>query len=83
MQLRRQRPIDLSGHRGFVMIAKAIQPARLDELAAMVGLSVKDANKDNVSAMLFSIREGVMTCADALAADYPPALVFDPHWHRT
>jgi hypothetical protein len=57
---------------------KALDPARLDDLAATVGLSVKEANKANVSELLASIREGVMQRADALPMEFPPALAFDP-----
>jgi hypothetical protein len=64
------------------MIGKAIPSDRLDDLAAMVGFSVKAANKVGVSALLFSLRDGVMRCADALPIDYPPALLFDPRWQR-
>jgi hypothetical protein len=47
-------------------------------LAATAGFSVKQADKANVSALLASIREGVMRRADALPIEFPPALVFDP-----
>jgi hypothetical protein len=60
------------------MISKALDPARLDELAATAGFSVKQADKANLSALLASIREGVMRRADALPIEFPPALVFDP-----
>jgi hypothetical protein len=59
------------------MIRKPIEPARLDDLAAAVGLSIKEANKANISALLASIRENVMAKADELPIDYPPALFFD------
>ena len=58
--------------------SKALDPARLDDLAATAGFSVKQANKANVAALLASIREGVMRRADALPIEFPPALVFDP-----
>jgi hypothetical protein len=60
------------------MTSKALDPARLDELAATAGFTVKQANKASVAALLASIREGVMRRADALPIEFPPALVFDP-----
>jgi hypothetical protein len=48
------------------MTNKAIDPTRLDDLAATVGFSVKEANKAKVSALLASIRNGVMRRADVL-----------------
>jgi P-type Cu2+ transporter len=48
------------------MTNKAIDPTRLDDLAATVGFSVKEANKAKVSALLGSIRNGVMRRADVL-----------------
>jgi hypothetical protein len=60
------------------MTSKPIEPAQLDDLAATVGLSIKEANKANVSALLASTRTNVMARADALPIDYPPALFFDP-----
>ena len=60
------------------MTSKAIDPARLDDLAATTGFTVKQANKASVAALLASIREGVMRRADALPIEFPPALVFDP-----
>ena len=57
---------------------KAIDPASLDNLAATVDFSVEEANKAKVSALLASIRHGVMRRADVLPIDSPPALVFDP-----
>jgi hypothetical protein len=60
------------------MTNKARDPARLDDLAATVGFSVKEANRANPSAFLASIREGVMRRADALPIEFPPALVLDP-----
>jgi hypothetical protein len=64
------------------MSERAIPPDHLDELAAMVGFSIKEANKVSISALLLSLRSGVMQCADALPIEYPPALLFDPHWQR-
>ncbi len=64
------------------MIEKAIPPAHLDELAGMVGFSVKEANKAAISALLLSTREAVMRRADTLPIDQPPALLFDPRWRR-
>jgi len=60
------------------MTSKAIEPTRLDDLAATVGFSVKDTNKAAVSILLVSIREGVMRGADALPIESPPTLFFDP-----
>ena len=60
------------------MTGKAIQPAVLSDVAAMVGLSVKEANKANISALLLSIRERVMQKAEMLPAEMPPVLTFDP-----
>jgi hypothetical protein len=60
------------------MINKAIEPARIDDLAATVGFSVKVDNRAAVSTLLASIREGVMRRADALPIETPPALFFDP-----
>jgi len=57
---------------------KAIDPASLDDLAAAVNLSFKEPDKTKVSALLASIRHGVMRRADVLPIDSPPALVFDP-----
>lgn len=59
------------------MISKAIDPARLDDLAATVGLSVKEADKAKVAALLVAMRSGVMRRADLLPFDSPPALFFD------
>jgi hypothetical protein len=59
------------------MTIRAIEPARLDDLAATVGFSVKEVNKANISALLASIRESVMRRADALPIESPPALFFD------
>jgi hypothetical protein len=64
------------------MIGKAIQPAHLDELAGMVGFSVKGANKAAISELLLSTRKSVAQRADSLAAGFPPALLFDPRWQR-
>ena len=60
------------------MTNKAMDPAKLDDLAATVGFSVKEANRANLSASLASMREGVMRRADALPIEFPPALAFDP-----
>jgi hypothetical protein len=57
---------------------KAIDPDRLDDLAATVGLSVNVGDKANLSAFLASVREKVMRQADILPIDAPPALFFDP-----
>ena len=57
---------------------KAIEPARLDDLAASLGFKVKEANKAGISALLASVRENVMQRADALPIESPPALFFDP-----
>jgi len=64
------------------MIGKAVQPAQLDDLAAMAELSIKGANKVEISALLLSIRLGVMRAAAALAIEYPPAPLFDPRSQR-
>jgi hypothetical protein len=64
------------------MIGKAIQPAQLDDLAAMAELSIKGANKVEISALLLSIRLGVMRAAAALPIEYSPALLFDPRSQR-
>jgi hypothetical protein len=60
------------------MTSKAIDPTSLDDLAATVDFSVKEANKAKVSALLASVRTGVIRRADVLPIDSPPALVFDP-----
>jgi hypothetical protein len=60
------------------MTNKAIDPASLDDLATTAGFSVKEANKAKISALLASIRNGVMRRADVLPIDTPPELVFDP-----
>ncbi|MCC8934991.1 hypothetical protein CI1B_44370 [Bradyrhizobium ivorense] len=59
------------------MISKAIDPAGLADLSAMAGLSVKDANKAKVAALLVAMRSGVMRRAELLPVESPPALVFD------
>src|SRR5258708_29455126 len=51
---------------GGWMNNKAIDPTKLADLAATVGFSVKEANKTKVSALLASIRNGVMRRADVL-----------------
>jgi hypothetical protein len=60
------------------MMKGALEPAPLDDLAASVGFSVKEANKMGVSALLASVRENVMERADTLPIESPPALFFDP-----
>ena len=60
------------------MMKKALEPARLDDLAATVGFSIKETNKVGISALLASIRTEVMRRADALPIESPPALLFDP-----
>jgi hypothetical protein len=60
------------------MMKKALEPARLDDLAATVGFSIKETNKVGISALLASIRREVMRRADALPIESPPALLFDP-----
>jgi hypothetical protein len=60
------------------MIENATQLARLGDLEVMAGISVKEANKADISTLLLSIRESVMHRASALLVDYPPALLFDP-----
>jgi hypothetical protein len=60
------------------MTNKPIDPISLGDLAATVDFSVKEANKAKVSALLASIRNGVMRRADVLPIDSPPALIFDP-----
>jgi hypothetical protein len=63
------------------MIGKAMQPTQLDNFAAMVDLSIRGANKVEISALLLSTRLGVMRAAAALPIEYPPALLFDPRSH--
>jgi len=60
------------------MTSKPLDPTTLDDFAASAGFSVKEANKAKVSALLASIRNGVMRRADVLPIDSPPALIFDP-----
>jgi hypothetical protein len=60
------------------MNGKAIRPCQLE----MVGFSIKEANKLNISTLLLSVREGVIESADARTIDYPLALLFDPHYQR-
>ena len=60
------------------MTGNAIDPTSLDDLAATVNLPFKEADRAKVSALLASIRHGVMRRADVLPIDSPPALVFDP-----
>jgi len=60
------------------MMKGALESAALDDLAARVGFSVKEANKTGVSALLASVRENVMLRADLLPIESPPALFFDP-----
>jgi hypothetical protein len=59
------------------MIGKGINPARLDDLAAMADFSVKEANKAKVAALLTAMRSGVMRRVHLLPRESPPALVFD------
>ena len=61
---------------GDGMMSKAMDSAALDELAAMVSLSVKEGNKDKVAALLVMMRSAVMRQADLLPIEAPPALVF-------
>ena len=60
------------------MANKAIEPDQLDDLAAMAGLSIPEADKAQVAALLASMREAVMRKADVLPIEAPPALSFDP-----
>jgi hypothetical protein len=60
------------------MMEKAFDPALLDELAATVGLSIKETNKAGVSTLLASTRANVMRRANALPIESAPALLFDP-----
>jgi len=60
------------------MTSKAIQTERLDDIAMMVDLSVKEANKVRIAALLFSIRKGVLQKASCLPPENPPVLIFDP-----
>jgi hypothetical protein len=60
------------------MMKGVLEAAALDDLAASVGFSVKEANKTGVAAMLSSVRENVMQRADLLLSESPPALFFDP-----
>jgi len=59
------------------MTNKAIDATSLGNPATTVDFSVKEANKAKVSALLASIRNGVMRRADVLPIDSPPAIVFD------
>jgi len=60
------------------MMENALEPARLDELAATVGVSIEETNKAGISAFLASTRANVMRRADALPIELAPALLFDP-----
>jgi hypothetical protein len=60
------------------MANKAIEPDQLDDLAAMAGLSIREADKTHVAALLASMREAVMRRANVLPIEAPPALSFDP-----
>ena len=60
------------------MANKAIHQARLGDISNMAGLSIKEANKASIAALLLSIRERVMQNAGSLTAESPPALGFDP-----
>ena len=64
------------------MTNRALRPPQLDELAATVNLVLKPANKTEISALLFSVREGVMQDADPLPDDCTPLLRFDPRWPK-
>jgi hypothetical protein len=54
----------------------AIDPKALDELAATVGLSMEQANRTKIAALLLSTRSRVMRRAIALPAESPPSPVF-------
>jgi hypothetical protein len=56
----------------------AIVPDQLDDLVAMAGLLLREADKAKVSAILTSTRQAVMRRADVLPVESPPALSFDP-----
>jgi len=60
------------------MSSSAIDPPQLGSLAAAVGLSIEEANRTEISALLASIRSEVMRNADALPIESPPALIFNP-----
>jgi hypothetical protein len=60
------------------MTDKATEPVPIDDLAAAAGLSVREADKSKVGALLVSIRTGVMRKVEALPIESPPALFFDP-----
>lgn len=60
------------------MANKAVEPDQLDDLAAMAGLSIREADKSQVAALLASMRETVMLKANVLPIEAPPALSFDP-----
>jgi hypothetical protein len=60
------------------MADRAIAMDQLDGLAAMAGLTVREADKTQVSALLASTRQAVMRRADVLPIESPPALSFDP-----
>jgi hypothetical protein len=59
------------------MANKTIEPDQLDDLAAMAGLSIREANKTQVAALLKSTREAVIRRANVLPIEAPPALSFD------
>jgi hypothetical protein len=60
------------------MAHKMFEPATLNDLAAMVEFSLKEADKTQVASLLTSVREGVMRRANLLAIESPPALFYDP-----
>ena len=60
------------------MMKKVLEPARLDDLAATVGFSIKETDKTGIYTLLASTRKGVMQRAGALPIESPPALLFDP-----
>jgi hypothetical protein len=59
------------------MANKTIEPDQLDDLAAMAGLSIREADKTQIAALLKSTREAVMRRANVLPIEAPPALSFD------
>jgi hypothetical protein len=60
------------------MANKAVEPDQLDDLVAAAGLSIREADKTQVAALLASMREAVMRKADVLPIEASPALSFDP-----
>jgi hypothetical protein len=58
-----------------------MDPQRLSDLAATVGhfiLAIEELQRVKLSMLLASVRSGVMQRADALRAESPPAIVFNP-----